>query len=75
MVRCGRLRWFGHVKRKMHSSADDWVSKYRLLKVDAKRRAGKSRKTWGGCVKDDMKQVGLKPEDVWNRGLWRAGIL
>ena len=27
------------------------------------------------CVKVGMKQVGLKPEDVSNRGLWRAGIL
>ena len=75
MVRRGRLRWFGHVERKMHASADDWVSKCRFLAVDGNRRAGRSRKTWGECVKDDMKQVGLMPEDVSNRGLWRAGIL
>ena len=33
------------------------------------------RKTWAYCFKDDMRHVGLKPEDVLNRGLWRAGIL
>ena len=34
MVRRGRLRWFGHVERKMHASADDWVSKCRFWEVD-----------------------------------------
>ena len=75
MVRRGRLRWFEHVERNMHARANDWFSKCRFLEVDGKRRAGRSRKTWGECVQDDMKQVGLKPEDVSNRGLWRAGIL
>ena len=44
--RGGRLRWFGHVERKMHASADDWVSRCRFLAVDGNRRAGRSRKTW-----------------------------
>ena len=36
MVRCGRLRWFGHVERKVHASENDWVSKCRFLKAGGK---------------------------------------
>ena len=45
MVRRSRLRWFGHVERKMHANFDDWVSKCRFMEVEGKRRAGRSRKT------------------------------
>ena len=43
VVRRGRLRWFGHVKRK---SEDDWVSACRNVVVAGVRCAGRGRKTW-----------------------------
>ena len=51
-----RLRWFGHVHRK---SDDDWVSACRNVVVAGVRGAGRGRKTWYECVKDDMKELGL----------------
>ena len=59
VVRRGRLRWFGHLERK---SVDDWVSACRGLVVEGTRGRGRSRKTWGQCVRDDMKLLGLHPE-------------
>ena len=56
VVRCGRLRWFGHLERK---SVDDWVSACRGLVVEGTRGRGRSRKTWEQCVRDDMKLLGL----------------
>ena len=69
VVRRGRLRWFGHVERK---EADDWVSKCRNLEVVGGVRKGRPRKTWMECVKEDMKECGLKKGDAQNRPLWRS---
>ena len=41
VVRCGRLRWFGHLERK---SVDDWVSACRRLVVEGAR--GRTATTW-----------------------------
>ena len=65
VVRCGRLRWFGHVECK---NGDDWVSAYRNVVV------GKGRKTWRECVKDDMDELGLHSEWVVFRDIWRSLI-
>ena len=59
MVRCGRLRWFGHVERK---SGDDWVSACRNVVLAGVRCVGRGRKTWRECVKDDTDELGLHPE-------------
>ena len=41
MVRCGRLRWFGHVELK---SGDDWVSACRNVVVAGVRCAGRGER-------------------------------
>ena len=51
VVRRGRLRWFGHVKRK---SGDDWVSACRNVVLAGVRCASRGRKTWHECVKEDL---------------------
>jgi hypothetical protein len=71
VVRRGRLRWFGHVERK---SEDDWVSTCRNVVVAGVRCAGRGRKTWYKCVKDDMKALGLHPEWAVFRDMWRSFI-
>ena len=43
MVRCVRLRWFGHVEPK---SGNDWLSACRSVVVAGVRCAGRGRKTW-----------------------------
>ena len=64
VVRRSRLRWFGHVERK---SGDDWMSACRNVVVAGVRCAGRGRKTWRECVKDD---VGLHSEWV----VFRDGV-
>ena len=71
VVRHGRLRWFGHVERK---NANDWVSAFRNVVVAGVRGAGRGRKTWRECVKDDMDELGLDPEWVRFKDMWRGLI-
>ena len=55
VVRRGRSRWLGHVE---HKSRDDWVSACRNVVVAGVKCAGRGRKTWRKCVKDDMDKLG-----------------
>src|SRR5437867_9204670 len=72
VVRHGRLRWFGHVERK---EADDWISECRTFEVVGGVRKGRPRKTWMECVKEDMKECGLKKEDAQDRSVWSRSIV
>jgi len=72
MVTRGRLRWFGHVERKLE---DDWVSKCRNLESKGVRGVGRGRKTWDECVRADMVRLGLCNVDAQDRASWRRGIL
>src|SRR5207244_4086203 len=71
MVRRGRLRWFGHVERMV---GGEWVGACRNVKVGGKGGKGGPRKTWLECVKDDMKELNLKPKMAQNRARWREYI-
>ena len=71
MVRRGRLRWFGHVKRMV---GEEWVSACRNVKVEEKGCRGRPKKTWLECVKEDMKELNFKPEMAQNRAQWRECI-
>ena len=61
VVRRGRLRWFGHVKRK---NADDWVSGCRGFVVDGARPVGRPKNTWKQGLVKDLKDLGLKSKDA-----------
>ena len=45
-------------------SGDDWVSACRNVVMAGVRCAGRGRKTWRECVKDDMDELGLHSEWV-----------
>ena len=72
VMRCGRLRWFGHQERR---SVDDWVSACRKVdRGDSLAGAickGRNRETWKQCVDKDMEVPGLHPEWVVFRDVWR----
>ena len=68
VVRRGRLRRFGHVERK---SKDDWVTACRNVVVAGVRCAGRGKKTWYECVKEDMKVLG---EWAVFRDMWKGII-
>ena len=55
-------------------SGDDWVSACRNVVVAEVRCAGRGRKTWYECVKDDMVELGLHPEWAVFRDMWRGFI-
>ena len=71
VVRRGRLRWFGHLERK---DTGDWVSNCRNFQVAGVKAHGRGRKTWGECVKNDLKSLGLRPEWAKDRLLWRRVV-
>ena len=64
VVRCGRLRWFGHLERK---NSDDWVSACRNFVMAGPKGKGRSKKTWDECVRHDLRLVGLKAEWAQNK--------
>ena len=69
VVRCGSVRWFGHLE---HRSVNYWVSTCRNVEMAGVK--GRSRKTWRECAKDDMRELGLQPEWAVFRDKWRDFI-
>ena len=51
VMRCGRLRWFGHVQRR---DADNVTRRVMNLAIPGTRRRGRPKKTWNQQLKDDM---------------------
>ena len=54
---------------------DDWISACRKVEVAGVRCKRRKRKTWKECVDDDMKVLGLHPEWVVFRDVWRDFII
>ena len=72
VMRRGRLRWFGYVKRK---EVDDWVSACRNLEVAGSRGRGRPKMTWRARLDGDKKDIGLRSEMAMDREKWRCGIM
>jgi len=45
-------------------SDDDWLKKCQQLVVESKACRGRGKKTWLGCVRRDMKELGLRVDDA-----------
>ena len=71
VMRCGRLRWFGHVE---HKSGDDWVSACRNVEAVGEKGMGRGKKTWREWVKDDMDELGLHLEQAVFRDMCKGLI-
>ena len=69
IVRRGRLRWFGHLERK---GRNDWVSTCRSFEVAGPKGKGRAKKTWGECVRHDLRSLNLKEEWAHDRTKWRG---
>ncbi|GJW32392.1 kinetochore protein NDC80 [Tanacetum coccineum] len=70
-MREGRLRWFGHVRRRPHSAP---VRRVEALVVDGLRRRGRPKLRWEDRVKQDMKELLLSEDMTSDRNEWRARI-
>ena len=63
VLRCGRLRWYGHVQRM---DPDTWPRKVDKTIVTGNNPMG-PRKTWLQCIKKDLAVKGLEASLVQNR--------
>ena len=70
-IRCGRLRWYGHVMRK---GDEDWVKKLIEYRVEGRKPVGRPRKTWLESVEADMDELEIDKEDVHDRSKWRRNV-
>ena len=68
VMRCGRLRWFGHVQRR---DADNVTRRVMNLAIPGTRRRGRPKKTWNQQLKDDMTAVGVTQDVALERNEWR----
>ena len=70
LLRQGRLRWFGHVKRMDN---ENWEKKMLTHVVEGKY-IGRPKKRWLDNVNDDLKQLNINAELAINRTDWRTAI-
>lgn len=71
VVRSSRLRWFGHVERKVN---EDWVKKCRTYEVKGIRKSGRPKITWEEVLSKDMRALDLTPGLAQDRDEWRKRI-
>ena len=69
VLRSRRLRWAGHVAR-----AKSCINKVKDMEVSGCKGAGRPRKTWAMCVKDDVSKCDLSSIDMLDRDAWRNGV-
>ncbi|GJT88940.1 hypothetical protein Tco_1070657 [Tanacetum coccineum] len=63
-MREGRLKWFGHVRRKPQQAL---VRRVKALIVNGKRRRGRPKLRWEDRLKLDMKELLLSEDITSNR--------
>ncbi|GJR56637.1 ataxia telangiectasia mutated family protein [Tanacetum coccineum] len=67
-MREGRLRWFGHVKRRPQSAP---VRRVEAIVVDGVRRRGRPKLRWEDTLKTDLKELLLSEDMTSNRNSCR----
>lgn len=70
-MREGRLRWFGHVRRRPQTAP---VRRVEALMVDGLRRRGRPKLRWEDRLRLDMKELLLSEDMISDRNAWRARI-
>ncbi|XP_071721933.1 uncharacterized protein [Rutidosis leptorrhynchoides] len=69
-IREGRLRWFGHVRRRPREAP---VRKGEDIDIGTERR-WRPRLTWKRVVRKDLEILGISENLVDERGEWRRSI-
>ena len=63
-----RLKWYGHVMRR----EDDFVCRRIMnMEVEGRRRRGRPKFRWKDGISNDMREKGLREQDMQDRGRWR----
>ena len=69
VLRCNRLRWFGHVKR-----SELYTGQILDLEMEGNRSTGRPKKRWLDTIKEDLRQWNLQAETCQNRSEWRKRL-
>nr|GFA12590.1 hypothetical protein [Tanacetum cinerariifolium] len=67
----GKLRWFGHVKRRPQFAS---VRRVEAMVVEGSRRRGKLKLRWEDRLKMDMKELRFSDDMTSDRNSWRDRI-
>nr|GFB49352.1 hypothetical protein [Tanacetum cinerariifolium] len=70
-MREGRLRWFGHVKRKTQSAS---VRRVEAMVVEGSRIRGGPKLRWEDRLKMDMKELRVSEDMTFDKNAWRDRI-
>ncbi|KAJ0765672.1 hypothetical protein HanPI659440_Chr08g0306081 [Helianthus annuus] len=70
-IREGRLRWFGHVKRRETTTP---VRVVEILTVEGRRGRGRPKLTWDEHIRHDLLELHLSEDMVQDRTSWRHRI-
>ena len=70
-VRDMRLRWYGHMQRMEETNK---VRAVVNMRVPGKRPRGRPRARWMDCVRKDMQELRITPEDIKDRTFWKSRI-
>ena len=70
-LRKGRLRWFGHVRRKDQNAP---LRRAESISVDGIRRRGRPKMRWEERLANDLKELGLSEDMTSDRTTWRSRI-
>ena len=68
VLRCRRLRWYGHADRATASGI------HTVQEMSMPRGPGRPKKTWLECLKDDKKQCNLSGFLTHDRVAWREAV-
>ncbi|GKA72708.1 hypothetical protein Tco_0778924 [Tanacetum coccineum] len=70
-MREGRLRWFGHLKRRPQTAP---VRRVKAMVVDGSRRRGRPKLRWEDRLKQDLKELRLSGDMTSDRNAWKDRI-
>ena len=71
VLRCGHLRWYGHVQRM---DPETYPRKVENIIATGSNPRGRPRKTWKQCIKNDLSVKGLHASLAQNRSSWCRAI-
>ena len=69
VLRTGKMRWFGHLKRRT-----GWISEVHKLNVVAQKRSGRPRLSWNEVIKNKRKKLDMDSADPQNRSMRRGRL-